>query len=103
MAAGRPMLFIGPRDSTPARIIDRFACGWRVEPGEVQSVVSILERLAADRCAIYTAGANSRTAFEAHYDRKIGAARVAAILGLQQATPTAEAASDLTKAIPQSN
>jgi len=85
MAAGRAILYVGPREATPARIIERFQCGWRVNPGDVSALVSILERLAADRNSIYTAGAYSRTAFEEHYDRPIGAARVATILGLQPA------------------
>jgi len=88
MAAGRPILYIGPREATPARIIDRFQCGWRVDPGDVSALVSTLERLAVDRESISIAGARSRTAFEEHYDRPIGAARVAKILGLQ---PTAHA------------
>ena len=32
MAAGRPILYIGPRVATPARMIERFECGWQVNP-----------------------------------------------------------------------
>jgi hypothetical protein len=88
MAAGRPMLYVGPREATPARIIERFQCGWRVEPGDIPGLVSILERLAADRISVFVAGAYARTAFEEHYDRPIGAARVAKILGFQPSAHT---------------
>ena len=98
MAAGRPLLYIGPREATPARVIDRFQCGWRVDPGEISALVSVLERLASDRESISTAGANSRTAFDEHYDRPIGAARVAMILGLQPTTDAADSSTELAKA-----
>jgi len=98
MAAGRPILYIGPREATPARIIDRFQCGWRMEPGEVSALVALLEQLASDRESISTAGANSRTAFDEHYDRPIGAARVAMILGLQPTTDAADSSTELAKA-----
>jgi glycosyltransferase involved in cell wall biosynthesis len=98
MAAGRPILYIGPREATPARIIDRFQCGWRVEPGDVSALVNLLERLAGDRESIFTAGARSRTAFDEHYDRPIGAARVAMILGLQPTTDATEPTSELATA-----
>jgi hypothetical protein len=45
----------------------------------------MLERVATDRNSIHAAGARSRIAFEQHYDRPIGAARVATILGLNPA------------------
>ena len=90
-----PILYVGPRGATPARIIERFQCGWRVDPGDVSALVSILGRLAADRNSIYTAGAYSRAAFEEHYDRPIGAARVAMILGLQPTADGTEPTSEL--------
>jgi catechol 2,3-dioxygenase-like lactoylglutathione lyase family enzyme len=34
-ADGRGVLFIGPRAATPARIVERFGCGWQVECGDV--------------------------------------------------------------------
>ena len=95
MAAGRPILYIGPREATPARIVARFQCGWRIEPGDVSALVSLLERLAADRDAIVAAGAAARAAFDDHYDRPIGAARVAMILGLQPTTDTSKATAEL--------
>ena len=80
LAAGRPFLFIGPNESTPADLIRRHACGWHVEPGDVKGVVSILQLLAGEPWRVKAAGDAARTLFEASYDRPIGAARVADLL-----------------------
>ena len=34
MAAGRPVLYVGPQGATPASLIERHECGWRIEPGD---------------------------------------------------------------------
>jgi colanic acid biosynthesis glycosyl transferase WcaI len=81
MAAGRPILYIGPRDATPALIIERFHCGWQVDPDDSAGLVALLERLASDPGLVSLAGSRGRTAFLRHYDLPIGVARVAAILG----------------------
>ena len=85
MAAGRPILFIGPREATPARIIERFQCGWQVNPGDAAAVSSLLRKLDSQRELIVEAGARARQAFEKHYDRPMGAARIVKILGLEPA------------------
>jgi hypothetical protein len=85
MAAGRPILYIGPREATPARIIERFDCGWRVSPGDPATLLSLLERLSADRHLIFEAGARARRAFEQHYDRPMGVARILHVMGLEPA------------------
>ena len=82
MAAGRPILFIGPPDASAARLIERHACGWRVDDGDTEGLVKLLHRLEADRAAIHSAGRHAREAFESYYDIRIGVSRIAAILGL---------------------
>ena len=89
MAAGRPILFIGPRKATPARIIEKYHCGWHIEPGDVKGLVELFETLAKRPDLIQHAGALGRQAFEQYYDRPIAVARFCAILGL---TSPAEAA-----------
>src|ERR1019366_5581808 len=37
LAAGRPILFIVPRQATPADIVRRFDCGWQVDCGDVSA------------------------------------------------------------------
>ena len=82
MAAGRPMLYVGPENATPSLILQRHECGWRIEPGDVPGMVRLLVRLEQDRTLVREAGARARRAFEDHYDRPIGVARVLSILGL---------------------
>jgi len=82
MAAGRPILYIGPRDATPARIIEKFNCGWRIDPGDHESLIALLDRLENNRTEVYESGARAREAFDQNYDRPIGVARIAKILGL---------------------
>jgi colanic acid biosynthesis glycosyl transferase WcaI len=82
MAAGRPILFIGPKESTPALLLERFQCGWQVDPGDTEMLVSLLEWLADRRETLWVHGQRARAAFETHYDLPLGVARVAAALGL---------------------
>lgn len=98
MAAGRPMLYIGPRAATPARLLDRHDCGWRIEPGNPDGMVRLLRRLEQDRGLLREAGARARSAFEQYYDRPIGVGRILSILGLVEtpcSTPVCITASSL--------
>ena len=91
MAAGRPVLYIGPRQATPARIIQQYGCGWRVEPGDAAGFVQLLRHLEQNRHLLRDAGLRARNVFEKQYDKPIGVARVLSILGLSETsavTPT---------------
>ena len=81
LAAGRPILFVGPGAATPARIIKRFRCGWHVECGDIASLTSLLQHLAGHPEQVLAAGQRARQALLDHFDRPIGVARLAAILG----------------------
>ncbi len=98
MAAGRPVLYVGPRTATPARLLDRHDCGWRIEPGNPDGMVRLLHRLEQDRGLLREAGARARTAFEQYYDRPIGVGRILSILGLVETprpAPVCKAASSV--------
>jgi len=68
MACGRPVLFIGPERATPATVIRRFNCGWRVECGDVDGLTELLTLLAGRPDLVQEAGARARAAFLEHYD-----------------------------------
>jgi colanic acid biosynthesis glycosyl transferase WcaI len=91
MAAGRPVLYVGPQGATPARILESQRCGWRIEPGDVAGMVRLLERLEQNRGLVQEAGANARCAFEKYYDRPIGVARILSILRVSEAPSSAPA------------
>lgn len=82
MAAGRPILFIGPAASTPARIVARHQCGWHFEPGDVAGCTRLLTELSVHPERMWEAGSRARKAFEEHYDQPMAVARVASVLGL---------------------
>jgi glycosyltransferase involved in cell wall biosynthesis len=87
MAAGRPLLYIGPRDSTPAHIIQEFHCGWHVDIGDVDGLVNLLQLLESDDELLRDAGQRGRQAFLKHFDKPLGVARVCSILGAAATEP----------------
>jgi colanic acid biosynthesis glycosyl transferase WcaI len=84
MAAGRPVLYIGPRGATPARILEGHGCGWRIEPGDTAGLVRLLERLEQGRSLVWEAGGRARRVFEQFYDKPIGVERILSILGVSE-------------------
>ena len=84
MAAGRPVLYIGPQGATPASILEGHECGWRIEPGDTAGLVHLLERLEQDRSLVREAGGRARRAFEQFYDKPIGVERILSILGVSE-------------------
>ena len=80
LAAGRPILFIGPEQATPARIIRKFNCGWNVPVGDVRGLTELLHRLASDREEVALAGARARQTLLEHFDMPLGLARLTSFL-----------------------
>jgi hypothetical protein len=82
MAAGRPVLYIGPAAATPALLIGRFDCGWHLECGDVDGASELLKQLWAHPEEIHRKGENGRKAFADGYDKPAGVARICRALGL---------------------
>jgi colanic acid biosynthesis glycosyl transferase WcaI len=85
MAAGRPVLFIGPRRATVDLMIRRFRCGWQIDAGDSESLIELLESLSSNREAVRSYGISGRSAFDQHYDLLHGVSRITAALGLAPA------------------
>jgi glycosyltransferase involved in cell wall biosynthesis len=83
MAAGRPILYIGPSAATSALIIRRFNCGWQFECGDEAGVSMLLMHLLDHPEEIFDKGQNGREAFVVNYDKPAGVARVIRALGLE--------------------
>ncbi len=81
MAAGRPILYIGPEASTPAEHIHRFNCGWHIAPGDVNHLEKLLLHLNKNRHLVSEAGARARAAFDQNFDRSIGVERILRVIG----------------------
>lgn len=82
LAAGRPVLFIGPEESTVAQIIKRFDCGWHISCGDASSLLDLLRTLSKNRTVVEQAGARARQAFLKFYDLPHGVSRICALIGL---------------------
>jgi glycosyltransferase involved in cell wall biosynthesis len=107
LAAGRPLLFIGPASATPARILRRHGCGWHVPCGDVDGLTKLLQHLAANRQEVTQAGARAREALLAFYDLPQSVDRLGDILGAAprtgRQTRTESAPSTLKPARPLPN
>jgi len=84
MAAGRPILFIGPKNATPARIVERFSCGWHIDCNDSSALTALLKYLAANPADVAQAGQRARQALVDHYDLPLGVDRILRILGADQ-------------------
>lgn len=74
MAAGRPVVMVGPERSEPARTIEERGVGVVVDPARPDAsgrLVEALRALADDPASRRALGDNARDQFEAHYDRPI--------------------------------
>ncbi len=76
LAAGRPVLFIGPQDCEAARIVRESASGIIVPPGDVASVASALRMLARSEKLRAEMGARARCYYEDHFGRDRSVSRV---------------------------
>jgi colanic acid biosynthesis glycosyl transferase WcaI len=47
MAAGRPILFFGPRESHAGALVEPRGIGWRVEHGDVEGTIAVIREAAA--------------------------------------------------------
>ncbi len=91
LAAGRPMLFIGPATATPARLIELHGCGWRIACGDVQGATDLLLYLAEHPEEVRRAGERAREALLEFYDLPQSVNRIADILGAATLPPPSPA------------
>jgi glycosyltransferase involved in cell wall biosynthesis len=75
MAAGRPVIFIGPPDSEVAHLVREAACGFVIRPGDVQGAVQALLSYYRDPTQVEEHGYAARAYFERHCDRPIATQR----------------------------
>lgn len=83
MAAGRPVVMVGPERSEPARTIQEHGVGLVVDParpGAADRLVTALRLLADDPAERRALGDRARDQFESHYDRPILCERWARML-----------------------
>ena len=80
MAAGKPVLYVGPTGSETARIIRKADCGFVVPEGEVETFLECLQKLRRSERLRSRMGRNARQFFEGHFDKPKACARIEGIL-----------------------
>ena len=92
LAAGTPVLYIGPRQTTPALIIERHKCGWHIDCDDSAGLRRLLNELGQNRGRVAQAGRNARQAFLENYDLPMGVSRIGAAIELADSpgVPAAE-------------
>jgi glycosyltransferase involved in cell wall biosynthesis len=69
LAAGRPVLYVGPRESEVADVIDEASCGMVIRQGDVEALVAAIRQLRGDAALAREMGRRAREAFERDYTR----------------------------------
>src|SRR5262245_56026720 len=71
LAAGRPVLFIGPQGSEASALLYEAQCGYSVQPGDTQGAVQALLSVYNDRALLEKQGHAARLYFSRRFDRNI--------------------------------
>ena len=74
LAAGRPILFIGPWGSETSALVNDAQCGFVVQPGDTNGAVDALLAVYKDRTLSARQGEAARVYFSKRLDRKIATA-----------------------------
>ncbi|HHH12161.1 MAG TPA: glycosyltransferase WbuB [Sorangium sp.] len=75
MAAGRPLIYVGPTGCEVARVLRGEGVGWVVAPGEAEQLAARIAVLAADRALVTRCGEAARALFETRYHRHLATER----------------------------
>ena len=80
LAVGRPVIFIGSRDSELAQLIREHGCGYAVEPGDVKGLIAAIDNLSQDRAHAVELGRRGRALYDARFTPDIAFANWERIL-----------------------
>jgi glycosyltransferase involved in cell wall biosynthesis len=80
MAVGRPIVFIGPKDSEAAMAVMESGCGAVVDPEDPNAAVKAILAFASDRRRREELGAAGRRHFDRFFERKLASARTRSVL-----------------------
>ena len=75
LAAGRPILFVGPAESEASKIVREAGCGASVAPGDTDGAVEALLAVERDRSLLEKQGQAARQYFDRHCDRALSTER----------------------------
>ena len=81
LAAGRGVLFVGPRESTVGRIIAEYGGGWQVPNGDTAGLKRLLWQLRLNPQMVEETGRRARVVFEREFDKKGQVEKILRIIG----------------------
>lgn len=70
LAAGRGVVYVGPRESTVGRIISEHGVGWQVANGDTAGLKRLLWQLRLNPQMVEETGHRAREVFEREFDKK---------------------------------
>jgi colanic acid biosynthesis glycosyl transferase WcaI len=74
-AASKPIIVIAAKDGELARLVQKYACGVVITPGDAGAFASTLLRLSSDPGTLAEMGIRARKMLEAHFTRQKGLER----------------------------
>ncbi|HTP42159.1 MAG TPA: sugar transferase, partial [Nitrospiria bacterium] len=80
LAAGRPVIFIGPPSSDAARIVEKAGCGFVIAPWDVAGLVHAISTFMRSSPLVREMGKNGRRYFDEHCNRPIATERFSNLL-----------------------
>lgn len=70
LAVGRPVIFVGPKGSETARLVQAYNCGVTVESNDHEGLVGVIKKLASDRALLLEMKANALELYAEKFERK---------------------------------
>ncbi len=67
LAAGRPVVYVGPPEGEAFQIVRGGACGWCISNGDFEGLARVVENARVDSSDARAAGARARTLFEERF------------------------------------
>ncbi len=90
LAAGKPILYLGPRRSNVAEIIRRHRCGWALPCNDAAGLEDLLGFLAWTNYDLDVMSANAAKAYRAYYNESLAVERFVAPMFDTSPSPTAD-------------
>jgi colanic acid biosynthesis glycosyl transferase WcaI len=80
LAAGRPVIYVGPATAEVARVIDRTQCGFHVHPGDANAMVDVLLSIESSPNLLRTYARRAAFLGSSSYSTAAGVARIQAAI-----------------------
>jgi glycosyltransferase involved in cell wall biosynthesis len=80
LAAGRPVLYVGPDEGDIAEIVEEHRCGLRIRPGDADGLVAAVLSYGSDETRRHTDGERGRALYEERFTKEKGTRAMLAVI-----------------------